>query len=162
MSHTCSKCGQIKPDDQFRKDWPRNKVCKACRIKPLTEEDKERMRAYYLAHKSRWSSPKAKEKNKAYRDAHIAERLEAGRHRRTAARKYVAEIKNRPCMDCGIVYPWYVMDLDHVRGEKLSDVSSLVDNGASLARLKTEIVKCDVVCSNCHRIRTHIFRGTAS
>lgn len=118
------------------------------------------MREYYAAHKWMWRSEKRKLSNKKYNDDHRAERLEAGRLRRTKARAYVAKVKSAPCMDCGVAYPWYVMDLDHVRGEKASDVSSMVDNGVSLSKIKREIAKCDVVCSNCHRIRTHIFRGT--
>jgi hypothetical protein len=47
-----------------------------------------------------------------------------------------------------------MMDFDHVRGEKLFDVSRMVGPGLSLELIKAEIAKCDVVCANCHRIRT--------
>lgn len=58
-------------------------------------------------------------------------------------------------MDCGIRYPTYVMDYDHVRGVKRNTIARVVTNATSLAVLQEEIAKCDVVCSNCHRIRTH-------
>lgn len=62
-------------------------------------------------------------------------------------------IKDVPCKDCGQRFPYYVMDFDHVRGEK-----KFVISGATCDYWPTtleEIEKCDVVCSNCHRIRTH-------
>jgi hypothetical protein len=58
-----------------------------------------------------------------------------------------------PCTDCGISYPPFVMDFDHIR-DKDRDVSLLVQAPASLKRLQAEIDKCEVVCANCHRMRT--------
>lgn len=65
---------------------------------------------------------------------------------------YIRRIKDRPCMDCGVKYPFYVMDLDH-REDKKFNFNSIHRQG----RLKVieEIKKCDVVCANCHRIRTY-------
>lgn len=61
-----------------------------------------------------------------------------------------------PCMDCGILYPPYVMDFDHRNGkDKLKEVSKLVNNMLSIENIMKEIEKCDLVCANCHRIRTH-------
>lgn len=62
--------------------------------------------------------------------------------------------KDVPCMDCGVKYPYYVMDLDHRPGEvKLYEPARLVSSG-SRVKFEQEIAKCDVVCSNCHRQRT--------
>jgi L-lysine 2,3-aminomutase len=58
-------------------------------------------------------------------------------------------------MDCGVSYPYYVMDFDHRDPAKKKDgVATLVKKG-NVKRLLEEIDKCDVVCSNCHRERTH-------
>jgi len=46
------------------------------------------------------------------------------------------------------------MDFDHVRGEKVLSISAMVHKGFSWESILAEIAKCDVVCSNCHRIRT--------
>jgi hypothetical protein len=62
------------------------------------------------------------------------------------------EFKKGPCTDCNVQYPPYVMDFDHVRGEKIFNVARM--KGHSLEALKAEIAKCDLVCSNCHRERT--------
>ena len=74
--------------------------------------------------------------------------------RRTASRRKIIDAaKAKPCKDCGQKYPYYVMDFDHVRGKKIDCVGHMLSQ--SLARIVKEISKCDVVCSNCHRKRTH-------
>lgn len=66
-------------------------------------------------------------------------------------RDYANELKNVPCMDCGLSYPPYVMDFDHRENTgKLIDVNLI----RSIPALLREVKKCDVVCANCHRIRT--------
>jgi hypothetical protein len=61
--------------------------------------------------------------------------------------------KDKPCADCGVHYPYYVMDFDHREGEdKLANVTRL--RYMSEDTLRAEIAKCDVVCANCHRERT--------
>jgi hypothetical protein len=71
-------------------------------------------------------------------------------------RKYalLRAAKDKPCADCGVSYPPYVMDLDHLR-DKVEIVGRLVAKSASYKRIQDEIAKCEVVCSNCHRERTH-------
>ncbi len=64
------------------------------------------------------------------------------------------QMKSRPCADCGIQYPYYVMDFDHRQGEnKVFEMNRV--NYVAMGALKKEIEKCDVVCSNCHRERTY-------
>lgn len=66
---------------------------------------------------------------------------------------YIRSVKeNTPCADCGKHYSYWVMDFDHVRGEKTINLSKL--QNCSINRIKEEIAKCDVVCACCHRIRT--------
>ena len=70
-------------------------------------------------------------------------------------RKIIDDNKNQPCMDCGGSFPLVCMDYDH-RDPKTKKQSI----GKCLAwsneqALLDEIAKCDVVCANCHRIRTH-------
>lgn len=73
------------------------------------------------------------------------------RDRKTA---YVRELKNNPCTDCGIKYPFYVMEFDHLDGAtKLREVGRSLNNG--WRSLKAEIAKCELVCANCHRARTY-------
>lgn len=70
--------------------------------------------------------------------------------------EYINEQKNRPCTDCHISYPYYVMDFDHLpQYEKLFSIGGSMSKGKSLYQIQKEIAKCEVVCANCHRIRTH-------
>lgn len=68
--------------------------------------------------------------------------------------RLLREAKSRPCMDCGGKFPPFVMDFDHRDGAvKIGTIGSLIKRW-SWARLQTEIEKCDLICANCHRIRT--------
>jgi hypothetical protein len=46
------------------------------------------------------------------------------------------------------------MDFDHISGEKKNNVGTMVAHGHSRQAVMDEIAKCDLVCANCHRIRT--------
>lgn len=68
-------------------------------------------------------------------------------------RQMLQELKKVPCMDCGKIYPPYVMDFDHRDpSEKVLNLSKVYAFGKE--KLLAEVKKCDIVCSNCHRIRT--------
>ena len=56
------------------------------------------------------------------------------------------------CFDCGISYPYYVLHFDHV-GTKNHEVANL--RHASLDKLLAELSLCDLICANCHAVRTH-------
>ena len=75
---------------------------------------------------------------------------------RKRIRIFLNEQKSKPCFDCGKVYPYYVMDFDHTRGKKLFELSTIYNRPKSMERVLAEISKCDVICSNCHRERTHV------
>lgn len=68
---------------------------------------------------------------------------------------YVWNIKDVPCADCGLRYPPYIMQFDHVRGEKEFNIGRGTSSGVSQERLDAEIAKCDIVCANCHAERTY-------
>lgn len=64
--------------------------------------------------------------------------------------------KDKPCTDCGGYFPEYCMDFDHLDPTtKVRGVSALARGGFSLKKILAEVDKCELVCSNCHRIRTH-------
>lgn len=74
--------------------------------------------------------------------------------KRQTTRKVVIELKTgQPCLDCGELLPHYMMDFDHVRGEKLGNVETIARLGDMELLLK-EVAKCDLICANCHRHRT--------
>lgn len=65
---------------------------------------------------------------------------------------FIREAKSVPCTDCGNEYPYYVMDFDHLR-DKDANMNRLRWS-RSIENIKKEIAKCEVVCANCHRVRT--------
>lgn len=57
------------------------------------------------------------------------------------------------CVDCG-ERDSTVLEFDHVKGNKLGDVSTMAYQGLSWKRILAEINKCEIRCANCHRRRT--------
>lgn len=137
----CNKCGKEKELEQFNFVWPakqdgrRRPDCRECMC--------SKARADYKA------NPKAQK-----------ERMRVvGTRSRKVSKDFVQDyLKNHPCVDCGESDP-IVLDFDHVRGEKLSDVSRLANLGSRLWKIIKEIEKCEVRCANCHRRITHKRRG---
>jgi hypothetical protein len=76
---------------------------------------------------------------------------------------YINKIKSVPCADCGGTFPPCAMQFDHIRGTKVAAVSVLaVRSITSIAKLDAEIAKCEVVCANCHAIRTEARRHSST
>lgn len=61
--------------------------------------------------------------------------------------------KDKPCADCGGSFSPVAMQFDHVRGKKLFNLSQF--GGRSFDKIYEEIEKCEIVCANCHSVRTH-------
>lgn len=58
------------------------------------------------------------------------------------------------CVDCGYDAHPRALDFDHIGTDKVGDVGRLAHSRIAWDRLLAEIAKCEVVCANCHRIRT--------
>ena len=66
---------------------------------------------------------------------------------------FIKNLKEKtPCADCGKHYPYYVMQFDHLR-DKLFNIAS--NTGKYKNVLLAEIDKCEIVCANCHAVRTY-------
>jgi hypothetical protein len=53
-----------------------------------------------------------------------------------------------------------VLDFDHRDpSQKVAAVSDMTASGYDVPTIETEIAKCDVLCSNCHRKRTAFVGG---
>jgi len=49
----------------------------------------------------------------------------------------------------------YVLDFDHRSGTwKRANINVLAKRGVAIEILEDEMTKCDLICANCHRIRT--------
>lgn len=67
----------------------------------------------------------------------------------------LVEYHGGKCLDCGYVGPAFMYEFDHRDpNEKAFGIGS---NGYTISweRVLAESLKCDLVCPNCHRMRTH-------
>lgn len=78
------------------------------------------------------------------------------RARKRAAKWQLAQIHKlaHGCADCGYNASAYALQFDHVRGDKKANVSDLIRSDYKWETVLEEIDKCEVVCANCHAIRT--------
>jgi len=61
---------------------------------------------------------------------------------------------NKECVDCKKTFDPSVLQFDHLpQFTKIKGISKLVGQ-ASIKQLEEEISKCEIVCVNCHRLRT--------
>lgn len=71
---------------------------------------------------------------------------------RAAVNNYKLE---KGCADCGYRKHPAALDFDHLPSyPKVGDIATMAWKGRAWSEILTEIEKCDVVCANCHRIRT--------
>lgn len=133
----CVKCLQEKPLIDFVVSKSTKSgfkaYCKECQ--------KNQQRKYFLA-------------NREKRRSQIKINMRAWK---TRLKQEIDAYKARPCLDCGNTFPVCCMDFDHLDGtKKVDNISAMISNRTtSREKIYEEISKCELVCSNCHRIRTH-------
>lgn len=66
--------------------------------------------------------------------------------------KMLEFLATKACVDCG-TRDTRVLEFDHIRDKK-KNVSILLHTAYSWDTILEEIGKCEIVCANCHRIRT--------
>ena len=110
------------------------------------------------------------ERRMCYRDNHREEEATRGkrhyRKHRTQRTNLISWIEDKytgvPCLDCDGVFHWVAMDFDHRPEEEksfgIATKGTLVVSSKNISMIMKEINKCDLVCSNCHRVRTWVKR----
>ena len=74
-----------------------------------------------------------------------------GNERYRRVQEFLREYKlSKGCADCGYRTHHAALEFDHIHGEKELNVCF----AKSIAQAKKEIFKCEVVCANCHAVRT--------
>ena len=67
-------------------------------------------------------------------------------------RKWFSNYKNElKCSRCPENHSATLEFHHRIKKEKESDIAQMLGEGFSIARILSEIKKCDVVCANCHR-----------
>lgn len=129
---------------------PRYKRCGGCRETKRVEDFHRRgdgFQDWCKACKSR-AAAEHYQANKERRSAH-------NKRRQGEFRRWYTSLKEgTPCADCGGVFHPAAMHWDHLPGfEKSAPLGELVRHG-SRKRVLLEIEKCELVCANCHAVRT--------
>jgi hypothetical protein len=125
------------------------KLCKVCHIhKKITEFSKKTEKLLL----NKCKPCQAKYSTEHYRKNKV-KYLKRNNERGLSIKQEVDKLKDKPCLDCGNRFPPYVMDFDHLYNKK-RNVSRMIYATASRKAILEEISKCELVCSNCHRIRT--------
>lgn len=99
--------------------------------------------------------PRQKEAQRRYYQRNKQKYLDYARATQERYKEIVRALKEHPCTDCGVEYPYYVMDFDHRPGEKKEYEIARIHFWKSRAIIDREVAKCDLVCSNCHRERSY-------
>lgn len=129
----CNKCGQLKENEFYSKNPSRkdglNSRCKTCQS--------EYIKQHYLKRKEYYVS-KAKLSNQRKSE-------------------WLREIKNLykiACVECGYDKHVEALDFHHKdRETKSFDINQA--KSQSKKAIIEELNKCEVLCANCHRIRTY-------
>lgn len=129
----CNSCELTKTLEEFawknKSKNTKSSKCKTCQ--------KAYVAKHYLTNKKTYKK-RARKNNVRYKNRN---------------RVFVDSLKTGPCTDCGNCFDPICMDFDHLR-DKADSVSSLTLRSYSSQTIVAEIAKCELVCSNCHRIRT--------
>ena len=144
---TCARCKLELPAESFYtksgRDAQLASYCKDC-----MRDWKRNWRAKYKDEhgedaEKRWRTKNA-DKMRGYQDKY-----------REARVSWVNEFKKVPCKDCGGIFPPVCMDFDHIGNDKDKNIAILVNGNYGRQRILDEIAKCEIVCANCHRLRTN-------
>ncbi len=132
---TCHRCRVAKPLESFTKHsgglQGRRPECNQCRIELR-------------------STPTARAK--AVRN-HAARKIKTNERRALIDAIKIAS----GCVDCGYRDHAVALDFDHANERKKGathGISYLVKSATDWVTVEAEIAKCEIVCANCHRVRT--------
>jgi hypothetical protein len=105
-----------------------------------------------------WLNPLSIEKQKE--SVRVASKKAALR-KRAYRYDYLSKLKcQKGCADCGYNLHAVALDFDHREDEeKLFTIACAMLNNWD--QILAEVDKCDVVCANCHRVRTQMRRGAS-
>ena len=132
----CPSCGTEKPLSSFYSKQVKNGLAIQSYCKPCNAQYNKN---YIIQNKERTMLSHRNSKER----------------KRAEAKKFITDYKkDKPCTDCGKVYPHWIMQFDHLR-DKVKGVSIMANNGQSIDTIKDEIAKCELVCANCHSNRSY-------
>lgn len=153
--HICQTCGESDPTQFYASNATTCKTCHKARAKAWQRAHPERTKEHRTRYDQRVASG-------AYvpmvgvgpgRPSGVDDRVEPKSPGWQIVQDYKREHRN--CTDCGNQFPPFLLEFDHLPGfEKVFNLSDTA--GRSVDEVIDEIEKCELVCPNCHRIRTRM------
>lgn len=151
---TCSNCGKSRPLSMFKPDnRTRDRLgyrCSVC-IGPDADRhhQKRNARSRVIYSRKRDLLVIARHENLASPHPTL---LSYGERRALVVRQFKLKVG---CGDCGYNAHPAALHFDHLPGfKKVMDIAAMAKSGVSDDLLLDEMRKCQVVCANCHAIRT--------
>lgn len=136
------------------------KTCSKCKIEKSLEDFNWKNKSKNILHTSCKLCCRFAQKNTYRRSVEGVEsrrrsNLNTSSQRRSRNRQFVWDyLLANPCTKCAESNP-ILLEFDHRDPTmKLNNVSSMVNSEYSIAKLTSEIEKCDVLCVRCHRLKT--------
>jgi len=112
------------------------------------EQHQQQRKAYYDLHKEYFKEHYKVflKQNPGYSKKHTEAHLKRRRN-------WINQFKNKPCTDCQGWFEPCQMDFDHLNPkEKLFQIGQRITR--PIKDILLEMAKCELVCSNCHKLRT--------
>jgi 5-methylcytosine-specific restriction endonuclease McrA len=158
---TCFFCKLKRPEDEMYRPSGRRPQCHECRLQ-IERQYRARYEAAHPGHKAAYMREYQKGYRKGYRKTQkgraARKRYQSRYHSQNA--EWVWSIKRGPCADCGQRFHPCAMDFDHLpQYTKRMEISDMVRSKRSRGDIELELAKCELVCANCHRVRTFTRQG---
>lgn len=145
----CKKCQQEKNVDEF----PKRQICRSCyneqrKVKNLSQQQIDKQRAMnnksYNSHKQQ-RIKQAFEYNQSHKQEHQLQQKKTRKKQQESWKEWKDTLK---CEQCGENHP-QCLEFHHVDPSQKDFMISKIR--FSSQKLKKELEKCIVLCSNCHR-----------
>jgi hypothetical protein len=129
------------------------KICKKCNIEKSLNDFHKKSKAKdgYQT----WCKICNRESRRDYYSLNSKRELKRNRSWEQKEWEWYNSLKTGPCGDCGLCYHPAAMQWDHLPlYDKVDCVSNLMRTSRGRQKVIEEIAKCELVCANCHAIRT--------
>lgn len=166
----CTRCGEIKYVECFpadrRKDGRRMARCKSCRsaVAGAWNKTNSGSKAIYMQHYQAANREVLRAYNrvygKVYRRVSLVYKRKVATYVSETTRTLLKLKRVARCADCRKRFRPECLDFDHVRGVKGWAIGSR--RASTRVSLRRELLKTELVCACCHRVRTRKRQGAVS